>query len=234
MLRHSGATRCSVRVAPTSIEIGDNGNGVAATAGNGLAGLRERAQAAGAVLSAGPVPEGWLPAAAGGAASGGVPARNRPTRRRSGRHRPACQKSPQACRPPGGLARVGGAVSTPIRLLLADDQSLVRGALAALLSLEPDLTVVAEVGTGADVVPAALRTSPDVALLDVEMPAGDGIQAAADLRAALPGCRVLVVTTFGRPGYLRRPMEAGAVGFVAKDTPAGRCGSPGARRAAGG
>ncbi|MFI6329208.1 response regulator [Micromonospora chersina] len=108
----------------------------------------------------------------------------------------------------------------PIRLLLADDQALVRGALAALLSLEPDLTVVAEVGRGDEVVPEALRTTPDVALLDVEMPGLDGVAAAAALRAALPGCRVLVVTTFGRPGYLRRAMEAGANGFVVKDTPA--------------
>ncbi|MFF5171808.1 response regulator [Micromonospora sp. NPDC000089] len=108
----------------------------------------------------------------------------------------------------------------PIRLLLADDQALVRGALAALLSLEPDLDVVAEVGRGDEVVEAARRTRPDVALLDVEMPGLDGIAATAALRAALPGCRVLVVTTFGRPGYLRRAMEAGANGFVVKDTPA--------------
>ncbi|MFI5834677.1 response regulator [Micromonospora sp. NPDC051300] len=107
-----------------------------------------------------------------------------------------------------------------IRLLLADDQALVRGALAALLSLEPDLTVVAEVSRGDEVVPAALRARPDVALLDVEMPGMDGVAAAAALRAALPDCRVLVVTTFGRPGYLRRAMEAGANGFVVKDTPA--------------
>ncbi|MET8836022.1 response regulator transcription factor [Micromonospora sp. NPDC004540] len=111
-------------------------------------------------------------------------------------------------------------MTEPIRLLLADDQALVRGALAALLSLEPDLTVVAEVGRGDEVVPAALRTRPDVALLDVEMPGLDGVAAAAALRAAVPGCRVLVVTTFGRPGYLRRAMEAGANGFVVKDTPA--------------
>jgi two-component system response regulator DesR len=109
---------------------------------------------------------------------------------------------------------------TPIRLLLADDQALVRGALAALLSLEPDLEVVAEVGRGDEVVPAARRTRPDVALLDVEMPGLDGIAAAAALRAALPACRVLMVTTFGRPGYLRRAMGAGASGFVVKDTPA--------------
>ncbi|MEU7960612.1 response regulator transcription factor [Micromonospora humida] len=111
-------------------------------------------------------------------------------------------------------------MSDPIRLLLADDQALVRGALAALLSLEPDLDVVAEVGRGDEVVDAARRTGPDVALLDVEMPGLDGIAATAALRAALPGCRVLVVTTFGRPGYLRRAMEAGAGGFVVKDTPA--------------
>ncbi|MEW1586606.1 response regulator transcription factor [Micromonospora vinacea] len=110
--------------------------------------------------------------------------------------------------------------SAPIRLLLADDQALVRGALAALLSLEEDLTVVAEVGRGDEVVPEARRSSPDVALLDVEMPGLDGIAATAALRAALPTCRVLVVTTFGRPGYLRRAMEAGASGFVVKDTPA--------------
>ncbi|RKS73956.1 two-component system response regulator DesR [Motilibacter peucedani] len=107
-----------------------------------------------------------------------------------------------------------------IRLLLADDQALVRGALAALLALEPDLEVVAEVGSGDAVVAAALESRPDVALLDIEMPGLDGIAATAALRAALPSCRVLVVTTFGRPGYLRRAMEAGASGFVVKDTPA--------------
>ena len=107
-----------------------------------------------------------------------------------------------------------------IRLLLADDQALVRGALAALLTLEPDLAVVAEVGRGDEVLDAALRTRPDVALLDVEMPGLDGIAATAALHEAVPACRVLVVTTFGRPGYLRRAMEAGASGFVVKDTPA--------------
>ena len=109
---------------------------------------------------------------------------------------------------------------TPIRLLIADDQALVRGALAALLDLEPDLTVVAEVGRGDEVIDAAKRSTPDVALLDVEMPGLDGIEAAAALRTAVPGVRVLMVTTFGRPGYLRRAMEAGAAGFVVKDTPA--------------
>jgi two-component system response regulator DesR len=107
-----------------------------------------------------------------------------------------------------------------IRLLLADDQALVRGALAALLDLEPDLEVVAEVGRGDEVVAAAVEHRADVALLDVEMPGLDGIAATAALRSALPGCRVLIVTTFGRPGYLRRALEVGASGFVVKDTPA--------------
>ncbi|QNF95296.1 response regulator transcription factor [Janibacter sp. YB324] len=106
-----------------------------------------------------------------------------------------------------------------IRVLLADDQALVRGAMAALLGLEGDLEIVAEVGSGDEVVPAALRTRPDVAVLDVEMPGLDGISAAAELTTRLPSTRVLVVTTFGRPGYLRRALEAGASGFVVKDTP---------------
>ncbi|APH01135.1 two-component system response regulator [Janibacter indicus] len=106
-----------------------------------------------------------------------------------------------------------------IRVLLADDQALVRGAMAALLGLEGDLEIVAEVGAGDEVVPAALRTRPDVAVLDIEMPGLDGISAAAELTTRLPSTRVLVVTTFGRPGYLRRALEAGASGFVVKDTP---------------
>jgi two-component system response regulator DesR len=107
-----------------------------------------------------------------------------------------------------------------IKVLLADDQALVRGALAALLNLEPDLEVVAEVGRGDEVVEAARRVRPDVALLDVEMPGLSGIAATEALRAALPSCKVLVVTTFGRPVYLRRAIAAGASGFVVKDTPA--------------
>jgi len=107
-----------------------------------------------------------------------------------------------------------------IRLLLADDQALVRGALSALLGLEPDLEVVAEVGSGDAVVHAVLEHQPDVALLDVEMPGLDGIAATAEVRRVRPETRVLIVTTFGRPGYLRRALQAGASGFVVKDTPA--------------
>jgi two-component system, NarL family, response regulator DesR len=107
-----------------------------------------------------------------------------------------------------------------ISLLLADDQALVRGALAALLDLEPDLHVVAEVGSGDAVVAAVIEHEPDVALLDVEMPGMDGIEATRALKAVRPRTRVLIVTTFGRPGYLRRALQAGADGFVVKDTPA--------------
>lgn len=107
-----------------------------------------------------------------------------------------------------------------INVLLADDQALVRGALAALLDLESDLTVVGEVGDGTQVLAAAQRLHPDVVLMDVEMPGMDGIEATAQLRAALPQVRVLIVTTFGRPGFLRRGLQAGAAGFVVKDTPA--------------
>jgi len=107
-----------------------------------------------------------------------------------------------------------------IRLLLADDQALVRGALATLLDLEPDMTVVAEVGRGDDLLGAAREHRPDVALVDVEMPGLDGIDATKELRGALPRVKLLIVTTFGRPGYLRRALLAGASGFVVKDTPA--------------
>jgi two-component system response regulator DesR len=106
-----------------------------------------------------------------------------------------------------------------IRILIAEDQAMVRGALATLLDLEPDISVVAQAGSGDQVVPLALELHPDVALLDIEMPGGDGLSAAAALHRALPGCVILMVTTFGRPGYLRRAMEAGAAGFLVKDGP---------------
>ncbi len=106
-----------------------------------------------------------------------------------------------------------------IRILLAEDQAMVRGALAALLTLEGDMEIVAEVGRGDEVVAAALSSQPEVALLDIEMPGCDGITAAAALHAQLPACRTLILTTFGRPGYLRQAMESGVVGFLLKDAP---------------
>jgi two-component system, NarL family, response regulator DesR len=107
-----------------------------------------------------------------------------------------------------------------IKVLLADDQALVRGAMAALLDMEPDLKVVAEVGRGDEVVDAVRDHEVDVALLDVEMPGMDGVAAARELHRVVPSCRVLMVTTFGRAGYLRQAMAAGASGFIVKDTPA--------------
>jgi two-component system, NarL family, response regulator DesR len=109
-----------------------------------------------------------------------------------------------------------------IRILIAEDQGMVRGALAALLTLEPDLEVVAQVASGDEVLTAARETRPDVALLDIEMPGMDGIEAAAALGRELPGCTPLILTTFGRPAYLRRAMEAGAAGFLVKDAPSER------------
>ncbi|NGN65686.1 response regulator transcription factor [Streptomyces sp. A7024] len=107
-----------------------------------------------------------------------------------------------------------------IRVLLAEDQAMVREALAALLSLEDDLDVVAQVSRGDEVLEAARSAEPDVALLDIEMPGRTGLDAAAELRDALPGLKVVILTTFGRPGYLRRAMESGADAFLVKDAPA--------------
>jgi len=111
--------------------------------------------------------------------------------------------------------------STPvIRVLLAEDQTMVRGALAALLAMEDDLEIVAEVARGDEVAAAVDGARPDVALLDIEMPGSDGLTVAAELRRTHPDVRVIIVTTFGRPGYLRRAIEAGAQGFLLKDAPA--------------
>ncbi len=108
-----------------------------------------------------------------------------------------------------------------IRVLIAEDQAMVRGALASLLGLEPDIEVVGEVARGDEVVAAALAAAPDVALLDIEMPGSTGLDATVELLEAVPRCRVLILTTFGRPGYLRRAMASGASGFLLKDAPAG-------------
>jgi two-component system response regulator DesR len=120
-----------------------------------------------------------------------------------------------------------------IRILLAEDQGMVRGALASLLALEPDFEVVAQVARGDEVVAAAREARPDVALLDIEMPGATGLEAAEQLRDAVPECRVLILTTFGRPGYLRRAMEAGASGFLLKDSPASELASAVRRAVAG-
>ena len=107
-----------------------------------------------------------------------------------------------------------------IRILIAEDQAMVRTALASLLELEPDIEVVAQTGRGDEVLPLARTARPDIALLDIEMPGGSGLDAAAALAAELPATRVLILTTVGRPGYMRRAMENGASGFLLKDAPA--------------
>ncbi|BCJ40718.1 DNA-binding response regulator [Actinoplanes ianthinogenes] len=108
-----------------------------------------------------------------------------------------------------------------IRLVLADDEDLIRGALAALLTLEPDLTVVGEAADSERAVEVAMRTRPDLAVLDLEMPPGDGLQAATAIRARL-GIPVVLVTRHARPAVLRRALAAGIGGFVPKTTPAAR------------
>ncbi|WP_406273013.1 response regulator transcription factor [Streptomyces sp. NBC_00191] len=107
-----------------------------------------------------------------------------------------------------------------IRLLLAEDQSMVREALAALLGLDPDFEVVAQVARGDEVLAAARAHKVDVALLDIEMPGRTGIEAARELHAEFPAVKIVILTTFGRPGYLRTAMEAGADAFLVKDAPA--------------
>jgi two-component system response regulator DesR len=107
-----------------------------------------------------------------------------------------------------------------IRILIAEDQAMVRGALASLLALEDDLDVVAEVARGDEVLAAVHACAPDVALLDIEMPGANGLEVCEQLSAAAPEIRVLILTTFGRPGYLLRAMQGGAAGFLLKDAPA--------------
>jgi two-component system response regulator DesR len=108
-----------------------------------------------------------------------------------------------------------------IRVLLAEDQAMVRGALVSLLGLEDDIEVVADVGSGEEALDAARRSGAEVALLDIGLPGMDGLEVAAALNEELPDVRVLMLTTFNRPGYLRRAMEAGAAGFLLKDASAG-------------
>jgi two-component system, NarL family, response regulator DesR len=112
------------------------------------------------------------------------------------------------------------ACATPIRLVLADDESLTRGAVGALLGMEPDLVVVAEVATGDEAVASVSQHRPDVAVLDVEMPGRDGAEVAQWVAAHHPATRCIVLTRHARPGVLRRALAAGAAGFVTKSAPA--------------
>ncbi|MEU6735674.1 response regulator transcription factor [Streptomyces physcomitrii] len=119
-------------------------------------------------------------------------------------------------------ARPGGTGTSKVRVLLADDEHLIRGALAALLALEEDLTVVAEAASGPEALAMARAHVPDVAVLDLQMPGADGVTVATRLRDELPGCRSLIVTSHGRPGHLKRALAAGVRGFVPKTVSAQR------------
>jgi two-component system response regulator DesR len=107
-----------------------------------------------------------------------------------------------------------------IRVLVAEDTGILRDTLVAVLDLQPDLDVVAQVAKGDAIVPEALRHAPDVAIVDIDLPVVDGLTATAELRREVPGCRVLILTAFARPGHLRTALAAGATGFLGKDTPA--------------
>jgi two-component system, NarL family, response regulator DesR len=106
-----------------------------------------------------------------------------------------------------------------LKVLLAEDVAMVRGALVALIQLEPDLTVVADVERGDDIVPAALEHQPDVAIIDIDLPGTDGLTAAAQLHDKLPSCRTLILTNLGRAGTLRRALAAHVSGYMLKDAP---------------
>ncbi|OXM59389.1 response regulator transcription factor [Amycolatopsis vastitatis] len=106
-----------------------------------------------------------------------------------------------------------------IRVLVAEDMHIVRGALVALLRLEPDIEVVAEVASGLEILPTARRTAADVAVIDIDLPGKDGLTAAGELHEQLPGCRTLILTSLGRPGTLRRALDAKVGGFLLKDAP---------------
>ena len=106
-----------------------------------------------------------------------------------------------------------------IKVMLAEDMSMVRGALVALLSLESDLEVVAEVTRGDEIVSTALKHNPDVAVIDIDLPGMDGLTAATELHQRLPSCRTLILTSLGRPGTLRKALSAKVGGFILKDAP---------------
>ncbi|GAB3159649.1 response regulator transcription factor [Amycolatopsis sp. NPDC004378] len=106
-----------------------------------------------------------------------------------------------------------------IKVLVAEDMHIVRGALVALLRLEPDIEVVAEVASGPEILPAARSAAADVAIIDIDLPGKDGLTAAGELHEQLPGCRTLILTSLGRPGTLRRALDAKVSGFLLKDAP---------------
>lgn len=105
------------------------------------------------------------------------------------------------------------------KVLVAEDQALLRGALVEILGREPDFEVVAECATGSEIIPLAIKHQPDVSVLDIDLPELNGLDAAEQLTQAVPNTTILMLTVFGRPGYLRRALANGALSFILKDTP---------------
>ena len=106
--------------------------------------------------------------------------------------------------------------SAPVRVLLADDEHLVRSAVAGLLDLQDGIVVVGQAASGPEALAVARKVSPDVAVLDLQMPGADGLAVAEAVHAGVPGCRTMIVTSHGRPGYLKRALELGVRGFLPK------------------
>ena len=225
VVRHSGARTCQIRLSrrgrTLSLEVRDDGRGHIGAEpsgpGTGLRGMSERLCAVGGSLELRPsgtpgfrliasVPTARGPATAPADADADADAN--------------ADDAAAAATPGQRRARRYRDGMNTIRVLIAEDQAMIREALAALLSFEDDIEVVAQVGRGDEVTAAARRSSPDIALLDIEMPGLDGLSAAAELRRACPKTKIVILTTFGRPGYLRRAMESGVSGFIVKDSPA--------------
>lgn len=109
-----------------------------------------------------------------------------------------------------------------IRIVIAEDQRMLRGALASLLDLEDDIEVVGQAGDGDEALALIARLKPDVCLMDIEMPAKSGLDVAEELKRQRLNCRVIILTTFGRPGYFERAVKAGVQGYLLKDEPSER------------
>ena len=197
IVRHAGATTCSVRFVDEgghrSLVVEDDGQNAVVREGNGLRGMRERIESLGGQFSL----------------ESGV-ARNRGTR--------LTIELPH--RETHGVMTAPPRAATPIRVLIAEDQTMLRDALAALLALEPDITVVAQAANGREALKLARLHTPDVVITDIEMPERGGLELADDLKNIASGPHVIILTTFARPGYLRRALETGARGYLLKDRPA--------------
>ena len=205
VIRHSRARHCRIRLTERpgelSLEVTDDGRGFTSQDRDSPSGKRtaRRIRA--------PLRRRRLPRPRGG--------RSRP---RFPPHRDRARAGHAPDRPYWRAMTRGR--GNPVRLLLAEDQVMIRQALAALLEFEGDIEVVAQVGRGDQVIEAARNTKPDVAVLDIEMPGMDGLAAAAELKRHHPDVKIVILTTFGRPGFLRRAMESGVSAFLVKDSPA--------------